>query len=383
MNRSLVVSAMLPPYYQGGAEKIAQLFIDEYTIKQEHPFVLTHRAARQGSYNFLPVIFGNICSPKTIVKKWRLVKLMYHLLDLFNPILCIELVYQFRSKGITTIYAHNTTYFGYNILIASKLCGIKYVQIIHDYYLTCVKSSRFKTGAICHKTCATCTAFRIPVKSLTTSMHAVFVSQALQKMIEKERQFKSSRVIYNPAQPFFEVTDALIEKPKVFTLGYLGAISENKGILQFLKLHKDSFESSGVNILIGGTGQGPYFETFLKFIASCDFVYFLGQTTPKDFFPRVKFLLVPSLWHEPLATVILESMSHATPCIANLTGGSPEMIDHGQTGYCLDLFDSAETEKLWTEILSMNQQSYQLMSRSAKEKSWTSKQDWINSILNI
>ena len=44
-------------------------------------------------------------------------------------------------------------------------------------------------------------------------------------------------------------------------------------------------------------------------------------------------VIVPSVWEEPLARVILEAMSLATPVIARATGGSPEAIEHGDNGF--------------------------------------------------
>jgi len=44
-------------------------------------------------------------------------------------------------------------------------------------------------------------------------------------------------------------------------------------------------------------------------------------------------VIVPSAWEEPLARVILEAMSVATPVIARSTGGSPQAIEHGHDGF--------------------------------------------------
>lgn len=44
-------------------------------------------------------------------------------------------------------------------------------------------------------------------------------------------------------------------------------------------------------------------------------------------------VVLPSVWEEPLARVILESMSVGTPVVARATGGSPEVIANGVNGW--------------------------------------------------
>ncbi|MDA0357464.1 MAG: glycosyltransferase [Bacteroidetes bacterium] len=383
MIKTLVISAMLPPYHHGGAEKMGQLFVDELVHRGFNPLVLTHKASRQGSYLFLPVLLGNVCSPKKITQQGRFVKLIYHLLDLFNPILLLELIYWFTTKKVKVIYAHNITYFGFNIMIAARICNIKFVQITHDYYYTCVKSSRFTAGRNCSKNCTSCAIFKAPIKLLSHSVEAVFVSKALQDSITTDVKFRTAQVIYNPKQDANSSDTVHSETNPTFTFGYLGAISENKGIVQFLKRHVDLLESMGVNILIAGSGEGQYYEDFLTLVNSNPAVTYVGQTVPEEFFPKIKFLLVPSVWNEPLATVILEALAYGIPAIANHTGGSSEMIDQGQTGFYFDLFDQSSAQDQLKRIVELSNSDYEALQKNINAKPWPTKASWIESILKI
>ena len=383
MIKTLVISAMLPPYHHGGADKMGQLFIDELVQRGFDPLVLTHKASRQGNYLFLPVLFGNICSPKKITQQGRFVKLAYHLLDLFNPLLLLELIYWFTTKKVKVIYAHNITYFGLNVMVATRMCNIKFVQINHDYYYTCVKSSRFTAGQNCANTCTSCALFRVPIKLLSESVDAVFVSKALQDSITSDVKFRTAQVIYNPKQDANRSDTVHSETNPTFTFGYLGAISENKGIVQFLKRHVDLLESMGVNILIAGTGQGQYYEDFLTLVSFNPAVIYVGQTAPEEFFLNIKFLLVPSVWNEPLATVILEALAYGIPAIANHTGGSSEMIDQGQTGFYFDLFDQSSAQDQLKQIVQLSNSDYEALQKNINAKPWPTKASWIESILKI
>lgn len=51
---------------------------------------------------------------------------------------------------------------------------------------------------------------------------------------------------------------------------------------------------------------------------------------------------VPSLWPEPFGMVGPEAMAHGRPVVASDTGGIPEWLDHGRTGFLVATGDDAE-----------------------------------------
>jgi len=55
-----------------------------------------------------------------------------------------------------------------------------------------------------------------------------------------------------------------------------------------------------------------------------------------DVYPIMRHLdlmLVPSVWNEPNPRVVLEAFAAKLPVIAFRTGGLPEIVDHGRTGF--------------------------------------------------
>ena len=209
------------------------------------------------------------------------------------------------------------------------------------------------------------------------------MSKALQDSITSDVKFRTAQVIYNPKQDANRSDTVHSETNPTFTFGYLGAISENKGIVQFLKRHVDLLESMGVNILIAGTGQGQYYEDFLTLVSFNPAVIYVGQTAPEEFFLNIKFLLVPSVWNEPLATVILEALAYSIPVVANHTGGSSEMIDQGQTGFYFDLFDQSSAQDQLKQIVQLSNSDYEALQKNINAKPWPTKASWIESILKI
>jgi glycosyltransferase involved in cell wall biosynthesis len=60
-------------------------------------------------------------------------------------------------------------------------------------------------------------------------------------------------------------------------------------------------------------------------------------------YDRASFLLVPSLVIENQPTVILEAFSRGTPVIGSTSGGIPEMVVEGETGF---LFPPGDVDAL-------------------------------------
>ena len=55
---------------------------------------------------------------------------------------------------------------------------------------------------------------------------------------------------------------------------------------------------------------------------------------------RSSVALVPSIWPEPCATVVIEAMVSGSPVIATRIGGNPDMVVDGQTGILVPEGDS-------------------------------------------
>ena len=67
-----------------------------------------------------------------------------------------------------------------------------------------------------------------------------------------------------------------------------------------------------------------------------DAVRFLGFVDPDTVYAKIDVLVVPSLWEEPLGTIVLESYAHGIPVIVADSGGMKEMVEHGRTGIIFD-----------------------------------------------
>lgn len=125
-------------------------------------------------------------------------------------------------------------------------------------------------------------------------------------------------------------------------IGYIGRLSEEKGVLNFVAAIQLLFEknmNSNVKILIGGNGPLlPSIERML--MGSCikknvTIVGWISHDELPSYLNMLKLLVVPS-YTEGLPNIVIEAMSCGTPVLATPVGGVPDLIEDGITGFILE-----------------------------------------------
>jgi glycosyltransferase involved in cell wall biosynthesis len=71
---------------------------------------------------------------------------------------------------------------------------------------------------------------------------------------------------------------------------------------------------------------------------------------PIEFLRPLAFLVVPSLWDEPMGRVVPEAFSVGTPVLGARRGGIPEMVTPGVNGA---LFEPDRPKELGLKLLDM------------------------------
>jgi len=94
---------------------------------------------------------------------------------------------------------------------------------------------------------------------------------------------------------------------------------------------------------VGGTGNADY-ERELRSLAPGN-LRFLGFVDPARVYRDIDVLVVPSLWHDPLPTTVLEAYQYGLPVIASARGGLPEIVEHGRTGFLFEPDDPAGLQR--------------------------------------
>ncbi|OLN28944.1 Glycosyltransferase [Desulfovibrio sp. DV] len=125
--------------------------------------------------------------------------------------------------------------------------------------------------------------------------------------------------------------------PDAFTVLFVGAMQAQKGIFTLIEAVA-ALESDRRPRLVF-CGEGPDLESAEAIVAKT------GIAATTQFLGRMSRERMPALYQaadvvalpsrqEPFATVLLEAMACARPCVGTNDGGTPEIIDDGRTG-CL------------------------------------------------
>ncbi|MDC9565598.1 MULTISPECIES: glycosyltransferase family 4 protein [unclassified Pseudoalteromonas] len=140
-----------------------------------------------------------------------------------------------------------------------------------------------------------------------------------------------------------------VDKP--ITFGYLGRLSEEKGIHVLLSAINNINCSKDINIVIAGSGKLSSEINFPSYSRLGINVEYLGFVDSDFFFSSVDCLLLPSLT-EACPLVVIEAMSKKVPTIASDVGGVPELVQHGVSGYLFPKEDSLKLSQYIEDIVS-------------------------------
>jgi glycosyltransferase involved in cell wall biosynthesis len=117
----------------------------------------------------------------------------------------------------------------------------------------------------------------------------------------------------------FTLSVPLSNRP--LTIGFIGRLSEEKGIRNFIKALPEVLEDRrDLDVLIGG--HGPLEETIARFLEE------------QNLTGRVK--CTGWISHEDLPNIVLESMMCGTPVLATQVGAIPDIIKDRDTGFILE-----------------------------------------------
>jgi glycosyltransferase involved in cell wall biosynthesis len=121
---------------------------------------------------------------------------------------------------------------------------------------------------------------------------------------------------------------------KDFVIGYVGRLSEEKGIKYLIEAGSLLLnESMPIRLLIIGEGpQKKEMEGLVKKANIGDNITFVGfQSEIEEWLPAMDVFVLPSLT-EGTPMSLLEAMAYGIPVVASAVGGVPQVIDSEQNG---------------------------------------------------
>lgn len=146
------------------------------------------------------------------------------------------------------------------------------------------------------------------------------------------------KVLYNFSE---KLENDLIDQISDYGL-YFGRLSKEKGIDVLLL----ALNQSNIKMPLKIIGSGPEENNLKEMVKKLNLVNqveFLGPKFGDDLFLEVKkakAIFLPSIWLENMPLTLLESLMLKKVVIASRTGGLPELVKDGETGFLFDRGDA-------------------------------------------
>ena len=155
---------------------------------------------------------------------------------------------------------------------------------------------------------------------------------------------------------------------------YAGRLSVEKGVETVVQALAELINTRGVNhfqLSLAGSGQASYENELREKVSQLGLehaVTFLGYR-PSEEMPGLMqscdILVVPSVWPEPFARVVLEGMINQMALVATPTGGTGEIVEDGHNGL---LFPPGDSKALADRIVSLSDPGLRLRLSEAGRK---------------
>lgn len=345
--RIVVFSTLFPPNVVGGAERTVETLMLGLAERGAEVHVITidpakDHSRRQGPLQVHGVRLRNFYWPYASTHRppaWR--RAFWHARDIHNIEMAKASARLIRELRPDIVLTFNLQGFSTSVWETVKsIDGLPLVHVIQDYWLLCPRTTMFKTGRNCERSCLSCRLITRTRRHATRRPDAVvgISRMVLQRHLEEGLfpDVSIKRVIYNGRQVGEGVRAAptAVHAPGPLRLGFLGRVSREKGFEHLLN-ELARLDDHRWTLLVGGRCPPDYAAKLGRRYA-LDRVEFLGFVDPEAFFPRIDVLVVPSLWHEPLGSVVIEAFCHGVPVIVSNRGGLPEMMSGETAGFVFD-----------------------------------------------
>lgn len=139
-------------------------------------------------------------------------------------------------------------------------------------------------------------------------------------------------------------------------VAFIGHLAPHKGPQLLVQVAPELFERHHVHVALVGTfppQQESFKQSLYQRVTELEaesYVHFTGHLDPATVLNDVDIVVVPSLFPDPLPTVVLEAMAMRKVVVAADVGGIPEMITHGVDGY---LFAEGDADGLLDLLLAV------------------------------
>jgi len=345
------VSSLYPPFVLGGAEINVKREAEGLAQRGHQITVIATSPDRKSYAEEVNGVRIYRLSPLNLYPMFRyqdaptLARPLWHVLDLWNPDSYRAIRTVWENDRPDVVHVNNFKGLSLSVFSVAKRLELPSIFTAHDYSLICPRANLLKSsGEICHTPSRLCLVYGAIQKHLVNDKVSVFTapSQFVIDRLKLSGLFASARSLKLPYG--IETSKGRVEKDyKTIDILYVGAINKHKGI-HVLKEVIIQLNQDNVRFHIAGKGENMgEIERLASSNPNVIFHGFVPNEQLVELYQKANVVIVPSIWYEPSAIVILESFHAGTPVIGSRTGGIPELIEPERNGF---LFEPGNSEEL-------------------------------------
>lgn len=142
------------------------------------------------------------------------------------------------------------------------------------------------------------------------------------------------------------------EPSNKFRFGFVGGVSEHKGIKVLIKAFS-KIKRDNVALSIFGAHRQSYLSKLRRELKTDSRITFYGPFNNREIssvFSKIDVVVYPSIWYENQPIAILEALLAKIPVVASNLGGMAELIQDRVTGL---LFEAGNPEDLSQKMVSL------------------------------
>lgn len=261
----------------------------------------------------------------------------------------LKLLKRLAKEHDVIVVHHGDPFLKMYFIFLKYISGKRMITMVHSCYddVHFVDYSRLKR-MVCDE---------IFKKGLKISDAVVYVSEAGKNTYEKKfgKINKNSYIVYNGISPEKLKDGAANKLVQVapYNITYIGRLAKIKGVDILLKATAIVNEKMKVRLSIIGDGmERKELENLARTLNIENIVTFYGQQVDvKPYLKNASLFVYPSTCQEVFGISIVEAMAFGIPCISNMVGGIPEVIENGKSGYLCKTFSENELAENICKIL--------------------------------
>jgi len=284
--------------------------------------------------------------------------------------------------------------------------GIPIIQYLHNYRMSCANGYFLNHG----RTCTSCIHGNFIKAPLTGCWHdsraisgmmAVILSRLRQlnvftrvsawialsqnqRALHVEMGVPEDRIHVVPH--FYQVDKSRMQEAAGRDVLFIGRLSKEKGVHQLLDAWKLVRTAQAKLLVVGDGPEREVLENRVRTekIPNVEFIGFVKKDAQGAVWSRAAFSVVPSIWQDPLPTVVFEAWERGRAVIAANAGGLSDSVEHQVNGLLYEMFDPHQLAAHMEYLLANPKKCSEFAENGMnKLKSYYSRARWIEKLAEV